>query len=105
MFGENFLQKKQSDSKKCRIFKKIILAIIWLIIKRLRILSDLERDLNKRLVIVKSGQCLSVQDAIILEKDLNSLLNLFEESYKIKLLFREATLPRGRTRTRVRKAT
>ncbi|HOR01703.1 MAG TPA: hypothetical protein PKZ92_00345 [Candidatus Woesebacteria bacterium] len=61
----------------------VLIAIIWLIIKRLRILSDLERDLNKRLVIVKSGQCLSVQDAIILEKDLNSLLNLFEESYKI----------------------
>ena len=61
----------------------VLIAIIWFIIKRLRILSDLERDLNKRLVIVKSGQCLSVQDAIILEKDLNSLLNLFEESYKI----------------------
>ena len=61
----------------------VLIAIIWFIIKRLRILSDLERDLNKRLVIVKSGQCLSVHDAITLEKDLNSLLNLFEESYKI----------------------
>lgn len=60
------------------------MVVVIPIRQKMKTIFYLEKELTGRVEAIKSGDCLSVQDATILEKDLNTLLNLFEENYKVR---------------------
>jgi hypothetical protein len=62
----------------------IVMVVVIPIRQKMKTIFYLEKELTGRVEAIKSGDCLSVQDATILEKDLNTLLNLFEENYKVR---------------------
>jgi len=72
-----------------------LVAIVCPIRKRLKNISNHEKDLNERIVSIKSNQCLGVAEAVKLEQDLASLFELFEESYKVDVSDIEAEKESG----------
>jgi hypothetical protein len=63
----------------------VLIAIAVPILKRLRNISCHEKELNNRIIFIKSKGYLMVSEAVDLERDLGLLLDLFRESYKINI--------------------